>query len=222
MIIWALVAAALVGGGLSFWLQVKTTYQQRDRAIAAEGRAVRDEASLNATRGRLSTAVDSLSTARGTVAETQVRVSDLNQRISTLGAQIDSLESSVRVAQHAADSAYSRALRTVKSRLANREAAVAQRERDVTQREQAVKAEQGAIDHNSFGDGTYRIGSEVSAGTYRASGGSGCYWERLSGFGGGMNDIIANGGFSPHVVVTIQASDAGFSSSDCGTWVPLG
>ncbi|WNV74763.1 hypothetical protein [Geodermatophilus sp. DSM 44513] len=75
--------------------------------------------------------------------------------------------------------------------------------------------------NGSFGDGTYRIGADVAPGTYRASATTDdCYWERVSGFGGSLDEIIANGIGSPEIV-TIEAGDAGFESSRCGTWQPL-
>jgi hypothetical protein len=46
----------------------------------------------------------------------------------------------------------------------------------------------------------------------------GCYWERLSGFGGSLGEIIANNFTNVHQIVTIKPTDAGFSSSNCGTW----
>jgi PASTA domain-containing protein len=71
----------------------------------------------------------------------------------------------------------------------------------------------------SFGDGTYRVGSEIGPGTYRTrSGSSGCYWERLSGFGGSLDEIIANEITDFPTVATIDRADEGFSSSDCGSW----
>jgi hypothetical protein len=73
----------------------------------------------------------------------------------------------------------------------------------------------------SFGDGTHIVGTDIDAGTYRNSDSSGgCYWERLSGFGGTLGEIIANN-FSDHLqIVTINPTDVGFSSTDCGTWAP--
>lgn len=71
----------------------------------------------------------------------------------------------------------------------------------------------------SFGDGTFIVGVDIAPGTYRAPNTSaGCYWERLSGFGGEFGDIIANGFTDDPEVVTIAATDAGFSSDDCGLW----
>ena len=41
-------------------------------------------------------------------------------------------------------------------------------------------------------DGTWLIGKEVSPGLYSASGGAQCSWQRLSGFGGTSDDVIAS------------------------------
>ena len=70
-----------------------------------------------------------------------------------------------------------------------------------------------------FGDGTHIVGADIRAGTYRNTGGEFCYWERLSGFSGDFDEILANGtleGVSG--VVTVKASDRGFSSQGCGRW----
>ena len=71
----------------------------------------------------------------------------------------------------------------------------------------------------TFGDGTHVIGSGIPAGTYRTRADvANCYWERLSGFSGELDDIIANNFDDSHQVVTIAPTDAGFGSEDCGTW----
>ncbi len=69
-------------------------------------------------------------------------------------------------------------------------------------------------------DGTWMIGVEVAAGTYSAPGGDSCYWERLSGFGGDFDNIIANDLSTGRHIVTIAPTDAGFHTSDCGVWTP--
>ena len=71
----------------------------------------------------------------------------------------------------------------------------------------------------ALGEGTQIVGADIAPGVYRATGGgTSCRWERLRGFGGGLDEVIANGaGGGPHVV-EIAASDAGFSSSGCGDW----
>jgi hypothetical protein len=70
------------------------------------------------------------------------------------------------------------------------------------------------------GTGTFLVGSDVIPGTYRSSGSASrdCYWERLSGLGGTMGDIIANGSSSGPLVVTIEPTDKAFTSSHCTPW----
>jgi hypothetical protein len=70
----------------------------------------------------------------------------------------------------------------------------------------------------SFVDGTYVVGKHIAPGTYQSSGGSFCYWERESGFGGTLDDIIANGLTSGPTIVTTSPSDTGFYTVGCGTW----
>ncbi|HEX2765658.1 MAG TPA: hypothetical protein VHR55_03345 [Candidatus Limnocylindria bacterium] len=71
----------------------------------------------------------------------------------------------------------------------------------------------------TFGSGDLFVGVDVQPGTYRTRNpASFCYWERLSGFGGSLDEIIANGTGSGYFVVTIGQNDAGFSSTGCGTW----
>lgn len=72
----------------------------------------------------------------------------------------------------------------------------------------------------SFGNGTHIIGTDIQAGTYRSQGTKTCYWARLSGFSGQLDDIIANGNNSPEII-TISASDAAFKTAGCGQWVAI-
>lgn len=73
-----------------------------------------------------------------------------------------------------------------------------------------------------FGAGTYRVNSEIAAGRYYSTARNGCYWERKSGFGGSLQEIIANDFVAfnaDQYIVDIQGSDAGFQTdADCGTW----
>ena len=74
----------------------------------------------------------------------------------------------------------------------------------------------------TFGDGTYIVGVDIQPGTYRNEGAGSCYWERLSGFGGAIDDIISNDNNDAIAIVAIATSDAGFSASRCGTWTRIG
>ncbi|HEX6483146.1 MAG TPA: hypothetical protein VF043_30245 [Ktedonobacteraceae bacterium] len=71
----------------------------------------------------------------------------------------------------------------------------------------------------TFGDGTFQVGKDIQPGTYRTRvGSSNCYYERLKGFSGSTDDIIANNNTDFPAIVTIQATDKGFTSQNCGTW----
>jgi hypothetical protein len=71
----------------------------------------------------------------------------------------------------------------------------------------------------TFGSGTWRVGSDIPPGLYRNSDSSGfCYWARLSGLGGTLNEIIANNFSSSIQTVQIKPGDVGFTSDRCGTW----
>lgn len=72
-----------------------------------------------------------------------------------------------------------------------------------------------------FGEGTFILGTDIAAGTWRSDGAAGCYWARLSGFSGTFSDIIANGNPDGSAVVTIAGGDKGFESVRCGTWTKL-
>ena len=73
--------------------------------------------------------------------------------------------------------------------------------------------------YKTFGPGTHRVGTDISAGTYRTrSSVKDCYWARLKGFSGELKDIIANDFSSGYQVVTIKSTDKGFESDRCGRW----
>jgi hypothetical protein len=74
----------------------------------------------------------------------------------------------------------------------------------------------------TFEDGTHRVGTDIAPGTYVAlDPGPGCYWARLSGFGGSFDEIIANDSGSGQAIVTVAESDAGFETRCCGEWIPV-
>jgi hypothetical protein len=72
----------------------------------------------------------------------------------------------------------------------------------------------------SFGNGTYEVGSQLVAQTYRAAGGTDCSWARLSSLGGAANDVIADGDPLGPPIVTVAPTDAAFESEGCGIWSP--
>ena len=73
----------------------------------------------------------------------------------------------------------------------------------------------------SFGDGAYIVGTDIEPGTYRSSGSSGCYYQRLSGFNNDLDSIIANANTDTPAVVTIEPTDKGFETKQCGEWTRI-
>ncbi|MEX2315225.1 MAG: hypothetical protein WD628_05855, partial [Thermomicrobiales bacterium] len=71
-----------------------------------------------------------------------------------------------------------------------------------------------------FSDGTFIVGVDIGPGTWRNSDSSdGCYWARLSGFSGELDDIIDNE-FTYVAIQTVVVgnADVGFQTSGCGAW----
>ncbi|HYI22569.1 MAG TPA: hypothetical protein VEX62_08030 [Candidatus Limnocylindrales bacterium] len=71
-----------------------------------------------------------------------------------------------------------------------------------------------------FGEGTYIVGADIDPGVYASAEGLSCSWERLAGFGGTRRQriervFVADGDMAR---VNIEETDAGFSSSGCGSW----
>jgi hypothetical protein len=68
-------------------------------------------------------------------------------------------------------------------------------------------------------DGTWEVGADISAGTYRAHGGDSCYWEILKGppSGDALENIVENDVASSNVIVTLSDGQW-FNTDGCGTW----
>ncbi len=74
----------------------------------------------------------------------------------------------------------------------------------------------------TIGTGTYLVPSQVAPGTYAATAVSAfCVWQRLSGFGGSVGEVIAGGIEAGQSVVTILSTDKGFTSTGCGPWTRI-
>lgn len=145
-------------------------------------------------------------------------------------------KSTIEIARDAALASYTSAkgkYDTLETGIASRESKVAARETGVGKAEAAVKTAEAAVKARedavtgaekakaarTIGDGTWTVGTDIEAGTYRAAAevGPSCYWGIYrSGTNG--SDIIENdipGGGRP--VVTISAGQD-FNSTRCGKW----
>jgi hypothetical protein len=77
----------------------------------------------------------------------------------------------------------------------------------------------------SFTSGTYVVGTDIVAGTYKTTGSTSslpCYWARRKDTSGDFAAIIANGNPSGPTTVTISKSDGAFETSGCDTWQKVG
>jgi hypothetical protein len=73
---------------------------------------------------------------------------------------------------------------------------------------------------SGFGPGLMTVGEDIEPGIYFANEAEEfCYFERLQGFSGEFEDIIANEILDDRGIVEIFESDAGFHSERCGDWV---
>jgi hypothetical protein len=68
-----------------------------------------------------------------------------------------------------------------------------------------------------YGNGTHIVNQGFVPGLYFSVGNS-CYWERLSGLGGTLGEIIENDISSGQHVVYVPSTDVAFRSLNCGTW----
>jgi hypothetical protein len=72
--------------------------------------------------------------------------------------------------------------------------------------------------------GTLAVGKDIQPGTWWGTATGHCYWARLSGFTGGLDDVLANDNVSggEKFTVTVKASDKGLEvGSDCGPLTKL-
>lgn len=80
-----------------------------------------------------------------------------------------------------------------------------------------VTGARATVAKNSFeGDGTYVVGSDISAGVYRASASPGCYWARLSSLD--TSDIIDNDNADGPVVIEVLPTDKAVTVTRCATF----
>lgn len=111
-----------------------------------------------------------------------------------------------------------------------REDATNQRQSDLDKERAALNArelalkpkEEAAKSSRITEDGMYLVGKDVQPGQYKTTGSDRCYWARLKGSGGSLDDIIANGSPDGQGFVTISASDKLFETKHCGVWEKVG
>jgi hypothetical protein len=163
-------------------------------------------------------------------------VSELEDQAASLEADLKATEADLEAANDATDEATADAaaardalkplqaqadeVEEQKDDLAAQEEELAAQAGELDAREQDITARENTLESSTIPDGIWELGRDYEAGTYRAEGGGGCYWEKLSSPTGKLGDIIANGGFQPNQTLVIDSPY--FSTSDCGEWVKIG
>lgn len=90
-------------------------------------------------------------------------------------------------------------------------------EGELSETESELGGAEERVAKGTITDGVWQIERDYLPGTYEAPGGGSCYWALLSGTGGaGIEDIIENGGFNKHQILTIESPY--FETRACGAW----
>lgn len=142
---------------------------------------------------------------------------DLSRSESTrenLEEEIRELERQLAQAQDAASDAHDRVFDRREDELEKLEEQIAARRAELAELRGAIR--QGEM--TSFGDGTWRVGTDIVAGLYRAPGGRLCYWAELNS--ANNTDIVTVGGGGPSQ--TVQIDTPWFETADCGEWKKIG
>lgn len=138
--------------------------------------------------------------------------------VSTLEGRVKSLESEAAALEDAT-SEREAAVEARSAELDGREAALDERQTGLEEREAAVTTAEEEEAANTVGEGTWVVGVDIAAGTYRSDDnvGSDCYWGIYrSGTNG--DDILENdipGGGRPMVTLS-EGQD--FQTRRCGSW----
>lgn len=109
--------------------------------------------------------------------------------------------------------------------LDRRESALDARKSALDKRERRVSGMERAWEANTIpGDGIFIVGQDIDPGLYKAdpSPSGSCYYARLSGMGGGIDDIIANGNVSGPLSISVSSSDAALELSGCADFHKIG
>jgi hypothetical protein len=79
----------------------------------------------------------------------------------------------------------------------------------------------GTPDLDEVGPGTFVVGRQIAPGRWRSDGQDVCYWERLSGLTGTLEEVLVSGTAPGPAEVEVEVTDVGFGSLGCGTWRPV-
>ena len=101
---------------------------------------------------------------------------------------------------------------------ADKQGELKQKEAKLNERSENISGEEEEVrevaEKSEINDGTWQVGVDIETGTYRAEGGSSCYWALLNS--ADTQDIQNNGVSESNPTITVDS--AWFQTEGCGTW----
>jgi len=161
------------------------------------------------------------------ISEANDRATAAQNELTTAQSDLSAARSEAKAATDVLSAAQSEA-KTAKDALSAAQAGLAARKTTldaaaaaVAAREVKVGAAEKAAQANTFaGDGTYLVGTDVQAGTYKADASPGCYWARLKSLD--TSDIIDNQNPDGPVVLQILSTDKAVEVARCAEFHKVG
>lgn len=161
------------------------------------------------------------------ISEANARATAAQNELTTAQSDLSAARSEAKAATDVLSAAQSEA-KTAKDALSAAQAGLAARKTTldaaaaaVAAREVKVGAAEKAAQANTFaGDGTYLVGTDVQAGTYKADASPGCYWARLKSLD--TSDIIDNQNPDGPVVLQILSTDKAVEVARCAEFHKVG
>jgi outer membrane murein-binding lipoprotein Lpp len=160
-----------------------------------------------------------------TIVEMRAQLSDIEGQLDEARTEIAEAKADAEEADQRADTAKARAERAAKRKFASRERSLDGRARELDDREDAITVAEDAYEAGTIpGDGRLRVGEDVQPGVYQADApaSGNCYWARLGGDSGGIDDIITNGNEAGPATITIEATDHMIELSGCEDFHKVG
>ena len=164
---------------------------------------------LATSQSDLSSSQDELTAKEAGLEDTQADLSDAQADVVTAQADLKTVEGDIPRREQA--------VKTAEGDLDARDAALGEAERSVTKREKAVGIVETQVKSNTVsGEGMYKVGEDIDAGTYKTQGGRGCYYAVLNSTD--TFDIAVNGNVNGPAFATVQAGQY-LELSGCADWV---
>ena len=208
------VAALLIGGGIA----TAGAKDSGDELETVAAKLSRSQDALIAAQDENSTLTSDKAAVEDDLERTQDDLDDAKDDLAELQDEYDFVTRNLTKMEEDLEGK----LAKVDSRLAeldDLEASARQQEAAARDLRRELDKELGIVRNSKFGDGVWKVGTEITPGIYRASAGSSCYWAILNS--ADTSNIANNGGFTKNQTVTLT-DGKWFETSGCGQWTKIG